>query len=179
MVPGVWVVGVVLKMSPVIFHKWKMQGLVNSPPFLLAVFVYSAYFFLILHLKTLSHRLMLLCHSPVGELGLTRKRWRKMRCRCGNCINIPLQCSCCWRAQTVTLTLLLCGVHLHQSVNLICLLVQPACPCGTSCSMRLRPHQLPSTGMTQSLMQHIWWGPQGTLEPKRDLDLLFSYVMSE
>lgn len=73
MVPGVWVVGVVLKMSPVIFHKWKMQGLVNSPPFLLAVFVYSAYFFLILHLKTLSHRLMLLCHSPVGELGPTRK----------------------------------------------------------------------------------------------------------
>lgn len=47
---------------------------------------------------------MLLCHSPVGELSMTRKHWRKMRCRCGNCINIPLQCRCCWGAQAVNLT---------------------------------------------------------------------------
>lgn len=73
-VPGVWETEGVLKMSPIIFRNWKMQGLLSSPPSLLAIFVYSAYFFLILHLKTLSHRLMLLCHSPVGELSTTRKR---------------------------------------------------------------------------------------------------------
>lgn len=118
-VPGVWDMGGVLKMSSVLFHKWKIQGLVNSPPSILAVFMYSAYFCLVLHLKMLSHWLMLLCHSPVGELSMTRKCWRKMRCRCGNCIHIPLQCSCCWRARTVTLTLFLCGACLHQSVNLL------------------------------------------------------------
>lgn len=63
----------VLKMPPLIFHKWKIQGLVSSPPSVPAAFVYSAYFFLIIHLKTLSHQLMLLCHSPVGELSMTRK----------------------------------------------------------------------------------------------------------
>lgn len=102
-----------------------------------------------------------------------------MRCRCGNCIDIPLQCSCCWRARTVTLTLLLHGARLNQSVNLICLLVQPACPYGTARSRCLHGPWSPSTGMTESVMQHSWWGPQGTLEPKRGLDLLFSYVMSE
>lgn len=122
---------------------------------------------------------MLLCHSPVGELSLTRKHWKKMRCRCGNCISIPLQCSCCWRAWTVTLTLFLCGARLHQSVNLICLWVQPACPYGTTCSRRLHPPRSPSPGMTQSVMQHIWWGTQKTMELKRGLDLPFSYVMSE
>lgn len=35
----------VLKMPPLIFHKWKKQGLVSSPPSVPAVFVYSAYFF--------------------------------------------------------------------------------------------------------------------------------------
>lgn len=93
-VPAVWETGGVLKMSPVLFCKWKMQGLVNSPPSLLAVFVYSDYFSLVL-LKTISHQLMLLHHSPVGELNTTRKCRRKTRCRYGNCINIPLQCSCC------------------------------------------------------------------------------------
>lgn len=28
-------------------------------------------------------------------------------------------------------------------------------------------------------VQHIWRGPEGTLEPERGLDLWFSYVMSE
>lgn len=72
-VSGVRETGGVLKMPPLIFHKWKMQGLVSSLPSVPAVFVYSAYFFLIIDLKTLSHQLMLLCHSPVGELSMTRK----------------------------------------------------------------------------------------------------------
>jgi len=73
MVPGVGETGGVLKMSPVFFREWKMQGLVDSPPSFLAVLGYSACFFLVLHLKTLSHRLTLLCHSQVGELSATRK----------------------------------------------------------------------------------------------------------
>lgn len=28
-------------------------------------------------------------------------------------------------------------------------------------------------------VQYIWWGPQGTVEPKRGLDVPLSYVMSE
>lgn len=171
--PGLCETGGVLKMPPLIFHKWKMQGLVSSPPSVPAVFVYSAYFFLIIHLKTLSHQLMLLCHSPVSELSMTRKRWRKMRCRCGYCLNIPLQCRCCWGAKVVNLTLLLHRACIHQSVNLIFLLFQPTCPHGTACSMYLHPpwsfsmgaaHLAGATGNTgtweglESVVQlcHVW-----------------------
>lgn len=150
-----------------------MQGLVSSPPSVPAVFVYSAYFSFIIHLKTLSHQLTLLCHSPVGELSMTRKRWRKMRCRCGYCLNIPLQFHCCWGAKVVNLTLLLHRACIHQSVNLICLLFQPTCPHGTACSMYLHPpwsfsmgaaHLARTTGNTgtweglESVVQlcHVW-----------------------
>lgn len=74
----------------------------------------------------------------------------------------------------LSLTLLLCRARSHQSVNLICLSVQPACLCGTACSMCFILSGDDSVCNTAHLV-----GTTGTLEPKRGLDLLFSYVMSE
>lgn len=181
MVPGVWETGSVLKMSLTVFFKWKMQGW--STHFLLSLLYLCILqkFFLVLHLK----------HFPISSCCYVTLQWVNS-VRPGNAEGK-------WDAAVVTalifpfdavavgklrLLLWLCSSVEHAYIKVSILpafrFSLPArLPLWNSLFSVLASSRTPSAGMAGSVMQHIWWGSQGTLEPERGLDLLFSYVMSE